>query len=422
MILAAAMGLLLTACGNEAGPLPFGLALDQLAVPADSLSGEPYLVSSGGEVALSWIERTETGAAMRFASLGESGWGGAHSIASGDNWFVNWADVPSIELAGSTMWAHWLEYNGEGRYSYGVRVSSSDDGGTTWAPPTWLHDDESPVEHGFGAMTTVGGETHAVWLDGRQGPEIPQMSVRTRSLGAPGGVQGAEATTAIAGFGPDTLLDERTCDCCPNDIVAVGDDGLVAAYRNRSADEVRDIHVIRYADGAWQAAQAVHEDGWQIAACPVNGPALASADGRVAIAWFTAPDNAPQVNVAFSEDGGESFGAPIRMDTGPATGRVDVVMLEDGTAIVSWIQASGPAPEADASAGRRRPAAVEAGIMARRVSADGRTSEPVVVVPTSTSRSSGYPRMVKIGGDLVFAWTGLDPARSVQSARATLQL
>ncbi|MFT5143417.1 MAG: hypothetical protein ACI80V_000689 [Rhodothermales bacterium] len=414
LVLASTLGLLLTSCGTESGPLPLGLTLEQMAVPTDSLSGEPYLVSSGGEVALSWMDKTETGAAMRFASLGEGGWNPPHAIASGDNWFVNWADVPSIAIAGGTMWAHWLEYNGDGRYSYGVRVSSSDDGGDTWTTPTWLHDDEAPVEHGFGAMTAIGNEVHAVWLDGRQGPENPQMSVRTRSLGSDG-----------AGFGADTLLDERTCDCCPNDIVAVGDDGLVAAYRNRSADEVRDIHVIRYADGAWQEPKAVHEDGWQIAACPVNGPALASADGRVAIAWFTAPEDAPQVNVAFSEDGGESFGAPIRMDTGPPTGRVDIVMLEDGTAVVSWIQASSSAvetPPADAPQGRRRPPAVEAGIMARRVSADGRTSDPVVVIPTSTSRSSGYPRMVKVGNDLVFAWTGLDPVRSVQSARATLQL
>ena len=40
------------------------------------------------------------------------------------------------------------------------------------------------------------------------------------------------------------------------------------------------------------ATTAVYNDGWKIAACPVNGPAVAANGKRVALAWFTAPNDA----------------------------------------------------------------------------------------------------------------------------------
>ncbi len=379
------------------GPLSLTLDVQEMVVPADTLSGEPYLISSNGQVHLSWLDRTSTGAAMRLAKMNGASWGLMGTIAEGDRWFVNWADVPSIVTNGREMWAHWLEYNGDGRYSYGVRVRRSRDAGLTWEAPMWLHDDTSAVEHGFGAMAAVGGDVHAVWLDGRKWAEgVQEMTVRTRALGED--------------LGPEFMIDGRTCDCCPNAMVALDDDGLIMAYRNRSESEVRDIHVARMINGRWEEPKAVHEDGWEIAACPVNGPALDASNGRVAIAWFTAPNDDPQVNVAFSDDSGETFAEPIRMDTGAAIGRVDVVLLDDGTAVASWIQGD---PATGVS---------EAGITARRVAPDGRQSEPVTVVPTSASRASGYPRMVRDGGSLVFAWTGTQPTRSVRAARAVMGL
>jgi len=65
-------------------------------------------------------------------------------------------------------------------------------------------------------------------------------------------------------------------------------EGPIVAYRDRSDTEIRDIYVSRSVGSNWSQPVAVHRDNWQIAACPVNGPAL-SADGTaVALAWFTA--------------------------------------------------------------------------------------------------------------------------------------
>lgn len=397
ILLFLAMGLV--ACAEPAadGPLPFELALEEIAVPSDSVSGEPWLTNTPSGVAMSWLDKTADGASMRVAHLGGTDWEAASTIAQGDNWFVNWADVPSIAANGQEMWAHWLEYNGTGRYSYGVRVSHSTDAGQTWGAPRWLHEDTSPVEHGFGAMAFAGDAFHAVWLDGRKWADgVEEMTVRTRTLGGD--------------LGPELTIDDRTCDCCPNAITATGDGGLVMAYRNRSEDEIRDIYTARMnPDGSWSEPAAVHDDGWQIAACPVNGPALAAEGDNVAIAWFTAPDDNPHVNVAFSTDGGVTFEAPHRMDTGGAIGRVDIILLDDGSAVASWIQAG-------------TEGGGEAGILARRVTVDGQMSAPAVVMATSASRASGYPRMVRDGDALVFAWTGTQPTRSVRTARGVMSL
>ena len=69
----------------------------------------------------------------------------------------------------------------------------------------------------------------------------------------------------------------------------------------------------------------VHNDNWQIAACPVNGPALNAMGRRVAIAWFSAKGDQGHSFVAFSSDAGKSFTAPIPLDDASALGRVDIV-------------------------------------------------------------------------------------------------
>jgi hypothetical protein len=83
----------------------------------------------------------------------------------------------------------------------------------------------------------------------------------------------------------------------------------VAVYRDRSEGEIRDIRIGAYVDGAWTEGAIVHEDGWETAACPVNGPAVAARGEDVAVAWFTAAGDVPRVKVAFSDDAAESFGA-----------------------------------------------------------------------------------------------------------------
>ena len=66
--------------------------------PTDGDSREPDLYATyDGRVMLSWVEKvTEKRYALRSATLDGNGWGEARTVSQGENWFVNWADFPSV--------------------------------------------------------------------------------------------------------------------------------------------------------------------------------------------------------------------------------------------------------------------------------------------------------------------------------------
>jgi hypothetical protein len=140
-------------------------------------------------------------------------------------------------------------------------------------------------------------------------------------------------------------------------------------------------------------------DGWRIAACPVNGPALAADGQRVALAWFTAQGEDTRVNVAFSGDGGVTFGPVVRVSEGQTLGRAGVVFLPGGDALVGWV-AFAPG---------------ESSFRVRRVTASGRAGATTDIARVSGDRASGYPRLVRAGDRLIVAWTETSPTRRVRT-------
>ena len=369
--------------------------------PAAPNSGQPQLSALGDRVVLSWVERSGDTATLRFAERTDAGWTAARTVASGADWFVNWADVPSvIPLQHESMAAHWLQKSAVSTYAYDVRVSFSRDRGRTWSPSVTPHHDGTQTEHGFASLFPMAGQgLGLVWLDGRQmkegahdGMSAGNMSLRG-AMFAPDGTQASEV-----------LIDDRVCECCPS-AAAITADGPIVAYRNRTTDEIRDIYVSRLVGGAWSAPRAVHNDNWRIAACPVNGPALSARGRDVAIAWFTAVGDQGHVYAAFSSNSGEAFGPPIRIDDAGAVGRVDVELLADGSAAVTWIEF------ADQRSSFR----------IRRTERDGSRSASVPVSAIASGRSSGYPRMARRGNELVFAWVDAGDKPQVRTAVAPMK-
>src|SRR5688500_18136299 len=130
-------------------------------------------------------------------------------------------------------------------------------------------------------------------------------------------------------------LDSKTCDCCQTTAV-ITDEGPIVIYRDRSDDEIRDLSIVRFIDGKWTSPQVVSRDNWKISGCPVNGPRAAAIGNNISVAWFTAPEGRPMVNVIFSDDAGGTFGLPVRVDEGKPNGRVDVAQLDKRSCLVSW--------------------------------------------------------------------------------------
>lgn len=384
-------------CRSSESSRDFQTVIQPLSSPAQNRSSVPNLFSApDGKIYLSWIESlTEERYVLKFSVLEKNGWSSARTIAQGEKWFVNWADFPSIcVLNNGALAAHWLAKVGNEKYAYAVKISLSPDGGNSWTEPITPHTDGTPTEHGFVSLLPwENGGVLAVWLDGRNmwRNDNGVMSIRSANI------------AMNKNFCNEAVLDDRVCDCCQTG-AGLTPNGAIVAYRDRSENEIRDIAVARFENGAWLQPETLFNDGWEINGCPVNGPAVATAGNNAAIAWYTEAKDTAKVKIIFSRDGGKTFGRPIRVDDGDPMGRVSVSLLSNKDAVVCWMEMI----ESNAE------------VRIRRIRFDGGIGKSIAVTPTSATRASGFPRMASDGDELIFAWTKLADERSVLTAKMKL--
>jgi hypothetical protein len=390
-LLAALVSFLAVDCGalpsDPITPVPWTLEVTaiELAIPTDS--SEPHLTMSPQGAIVSWVEGQEGTATAKFAERTSNGWSEPRPIASGDDWFRSYADMPSVlRLSNGTLVANWLPATDPFIEAYDLYLAYSTDDGLNWSEPFSPHHDGTTTQHGFASIfERPEGGIGLVWLDGRQqeldveSPDGGAMSLRYATFD-----ETWVQTT-------DQLVDDRVCECCPT-TVGLTDEGVITAFRDRNAEEIRDIHVSRLVDGEWTRSAPVHDDRWTILACPVNGPVLSARGTRVAVAWFTATDNAAAY-VAFSDDAGRTFGGPIRLDEAGTLGRVDVVLLQDGSAAATWLEFTDGRSE----------------LRVRRVEPSGARSSAVTLAGAGPGRPTGNPGMVLDEDRLIFAWTETTP-------------
>ena len=119
----------------------------------------------------------------------------------------------------------------------------------------------------------------------------------------------------------------------------------------------------------------------------------------------------PRVNISFSRNSGKTFGDPVRVDSGDPAGRVDVILLPSGAAIVGWLEFGEEGEE----------------YRLRKVDPNGDMSAVNAISFDGTGQPSGFPRMVRSGNKVHFAWTqvGVDSQGenfvTVRTAMATIQ-
>lgn len=357
----------------------------------------PNLRESSDGVLATWLEPgASDGHRLRFSRWANRAWSAPVTLVESARIVANWADVPSVARDGSgALVAHWAETVGSDKaHAYDAIVARSIDGGATWKRLGALNDDGTATEHGFVSLLGEANGVRAFWLDGRATlTEGGAMTLRTALVG--------ERVAA------SELVDDRVCDCCGTAAVATAD-GAVVAYRDRAGDETRDIAVARGGAARWTQPAAVHHDGWQITGCPVNGPALAARGRQVAVAWYTYAESTHRVRVAFSDDGGASFAAPIEVDAprgGRAPlGRVSLALADDDSAVVGFL------------ASDREDAAV----LLRRVNRDGARSAELSVGTQLAGRDAGFPRLARDGDALVVSWTESGPAPRLRAAEVPL--
>lgn len=348
-----------------------------IPIPTSSKSSEPNLhKADDGTIYLTWIEvLTDQSSVLKFSTLEESNtWTEPITIAKGNNWFINWADFPSLTSFGKQdLAAHYLEKSANGTYTYDVKMTISNDNGSTWNSAFIPHTDGTNSEHGFVSKLALNDDRLlSIWLDGRQYAYAEENDSITKEMTLRSAIFNSKGETL-----QEFLIDERVCDCCQTD-VAMTEDGPIVVYRNRTEDEVRDIYYSRLINNTWTEPKPIYDDRWIIAGCPVNGPAIASKDNWAAVVWYTLNNNTPEVKLSFSRNNGEFFEAPIVLSSGSALGRVDIEMLDDYSALVTWMNTD----EGNTT------------IQMQKIDTNGAKSNILTLAQTTEDRSSGFPRMV----------------------------
>ena len=363
----------------------------------DNSNAQPNLVSYNGSLSLSWISsKEENRASLNYSQYKEGRWIKPQVITSGSDWFVNWADFPAHAINQDLIITSHLKKSASGTYTYDVVLNLQKLSGEKIRENFLLNTDGVKAEHGFVSIMANNEKGFFItWLDGRntiekklEGDHKP-MTIRFAEITDKGDVI------------KESELDASTCDCCQTSI-AITNDGPIVVYRDRSEEEVRDIYIVKNINGTWEKPNAVHDDGWIINGCPVNGPKVAVNSKNLAVSWFTVSNNHPLVNVSFSKNNGNSFGAPLKVNDHDAIGRVDVAFLNDEEVIVSYMEVDD----------------IGTYLRIKKVSFDGKISEPITISKIDGGRNTGVPQLEIIDSEIFIVWTifldGMNQLKSIK--------
>ena len=381
-------------------------SIQEIKSPAGTNSKLPYLVKGDDEhLYMSWVEIVDHDSVLlKYSKMTNQEWSTPETIASGTDWFVNWADYPMIAIdSNGNMLAHYLQKSAIGTYTYDVKVSRKKRK-ERWSESSKPHTDSTQSEHGFVSLLPwTNGKFLISWLDGRY-TVSDTSAIDHDDHAQKGAMTVRSAIIDMNGQLTDEFeLDHRVCDCCQTS-ATMTPNGPIVVYRDRSEDEVRDMSIVRLLDGEWTAPQIINHDNWEIAGCPVNGPRVTSMGDYVAVTWFTAAQDSAQVKLAFSNDGGATFGQPIIVDNTYPQGRVDVVSTDYHTVAVSWL---------DEDSG-------EAIIKTAQYNEHGRIGDEIHITATSPARQSGFPQMEYYNGKLYYAWADLNSGKIAMSEMSIL--
>ena len=358
--------------------------VESIQFPYGNNNAQPNLVSKDGNLTLSWISSVENQeAVLLYTQYKDNSWSEPVRITSGSDWFVNWADFPANAINEDLILTSYLRKSASGTYTYDILLNLETLSGKKIKDNFLLNTDGIKAEHGFVSMIPTNEKGFFItWLDGRNTIEDTidghhkAMTIRFAEISDTGEILN------------ETELDAATCDCCQTSI-AMTNDGPIVVYRDRSKEELRDIYSTKYVDGKWHAPTPVHQDGWKINGCPVNGPKVVANSTNLAVAWFTAANDTPLVNISFSTSNGDTFNSPIQLNDLDAIGRVDVAFLNSKEVLVSYMEVDD----------------IGTYLKVKKVSLDGKISEAFTVSEIDGGRNTGVPQLEIMDREVFLVWT-----------------
>lgn len=353
-----------------------------ISSPTQKSSMAPYMLVYKGNIWTTWIEEgTKKNKSIKIAKYNEVSqkWENSKTIYSNSNVFANWADFSSLQFSkNGSIYVNVLTTSPKPKsYGYNSSIFKSDDEGNSWKKLGFLHRDDNPdAEHGFVSLIPEANGVRAFWLDGGlMASKNKPMEIKTAYI--------------VDEISNELTIDERVCSCCGTVSVKSKDKSLIF-YRDRSEEEVRDISYQIF-DGKWKKKK-LNKDNWIIHGCPVNGPDADVMGDNIVASWYTGGGASFGSKVAFSDNGGKSFGKPIRIDDFQvgSLGRVKVVLLNKNEAVAIWV---------------KRTNNNVANIYARKINSNGKMGHPAIIVSTDYSKKTGFPQIKKLRDKLYLSYT-----------------
>ncbi len=280
-------------------------------------------------------------------------------------------------------WSHPLA----GPWTGYVRFARSLDGGKHFSAPITVNHDLAKITHRFDALAVDGhGRVVVAWIDKRD-------EEKARAAGKPylcAGIYYRRSDEGRKTFAPDRKLMEHSCECCRIALAREPDGNVAAFFRGVFGDNIRDhAFAVLRTDGKAVHVERATFEGWQIAACPHQGPGLAiGSDGVLHGVWYEAshgpaiwygqldPGHPPthvlkiggpgaghadaavrggdvwlawnqvgakgyRLMLRVSHDGGDTFGVPRVIAEPAAAVYSPQLLVRDGHAFAAWYTADG---------------------------------------------------------------------------------
>lgn len=272
----------------------------QLAVPGRA-NATPTIAAAGDFVAVAWgATPPEGGADVFVASSRDGGRTFAPPVrvnADAGTARLGGEQPPRVALARASSGDPQIVVVWGARAAGAVttmRVARSTDGGKSFGAEKVLQASDVVGDRGWQSVAVDGeGTAHIVWLDHRGMAARPKGAPHDHSNGAAMAQMSSLYYATVKADG--AVKSERdllpgVCFCCKTAVVAGPSGQVFSAWRHVYEGNLRDIAFTRSLDkgATFGAPVRISEDGWVLAGCPDDGPAMAvDADGVVHIVWPT---------------------------------------------------------------------------------------------------------------------------------------
>jgi len=230
-----------------------------------------------------------------------------------------------------------------------LRVAWSEDGGQGFSAPVAVPATVSPPPQLRGHLhEDPAGQVRLFWID--------PMDLAGDPAREPGGALYVATLPPAAGTG---LLPQRlsglVCECCRLATASAADGTPLLFGRFVFPGSERDPALLRLTGtGGMPVLQRTSIDGWELAACPDHGPALAVAGGRQHLLWFTQGRARQGLFHAYMDDGDQAVSMPLPVgERGRLAGHGDVLAAGD-TVVLAWRQFDGRAASVHVMVSRDR--------------------------------------------------------------------